>query len=143
MSCVLISEPSADDIIMWVFSMTNWVILNQNNEFAGTIGIRHVTDTVCTIGRFALEKNAGVPVALPQTLIKHFAFDILKLQRINFTIVSTNNRIRRFRTIMGAINSGKTEIRMTSGGYNAELELWYYDYEKWDMKSDLSLCGYE
>lgn len=119
----------------------NWVIRGPGEVFEGTIGISAITAHDCKIGRFAMRQGSTVMVALPQTLVKSFVFDVLQLKRIWFDVISTNLRIKKFHRIMGATFTGEVEKKVVSRGGTVDLEHWYYDRCGWNFDQEAALAG--
>lgn len=120
-----------------------WVVEETEGKFVGTISLKRKESSIGQAGGFALYPTEQFLAVVPNILMLDFAFLKLGMQQVLFTIVTENNKIRKFHKLLHAINTGECSRRMGSNGKEVVLEHWYYDRHAWLAAADehAALCS--
>ena len=119
-----------------------WVVEEDEGRFVGTISLERSPNADGIAGGFALYPTSCFLAVVPNILMLDFAFQELKMHRVNFTINANNNKIRKFHKLLQAINTGTCTKKIGSNGKEIVLEHWYYDCRAWldAMAEHAALC---
>lgn len=120
-----------------------FVIEDLDGNFVGTTGRTLVSPGVYNTGFFALYPTESFLAIEPLVALNTFWFDRMEAQRIEFTVVSTNEKIKKLHRFLGAEDTGVCSERRGSNGKIVRLEHGVYRREAWNLRRAFyeSICS--
>ena len=110
-----------------------WTIEDLEGNFIGTDSLTvSGNGKEATLGHFAMYPTDKFLTFTPGVLIRNFAFNELKVEEINFTLLSSNHKIKKYHKILKAENTGIITKKIGSNGEEICLEHWRYTRNEWN-----------
>ncbi len=128
---------SLDDQLTWIKNYENrdgdyyWIIENIEGRSVGAHGLYNIKNGEGTPGRWVMFPDADIFAVIPIYLIDCFAFETLRLNRLVFDVVSTNDRVIKYHRIYGAKELHTQKNAHVIDGVSVDFVWFEKTFEMW------------